>query len=126
MNILYALYFIFLYSSMILTRLAMNTFHSSEYWTSLARYQNMSDIDKQYYISKTQHILYWLNADRFYWRNGDLHNLAEGFFAMGNVVSICRLCFLLPITAFVGPLQVRMNSSRSKKIEECFRSCWNE
>jgi hypothetical protein len=68
----------------------------------------MSDIEKQYYISKTRHILYWLNADRFYWKNGDLQNLAEAFFAMGNVVSFCRMCFLLPIIAFVGPLQVRI------------------
>jgi hypothetical protein len=93
---------------MILTRLSINTFHSNDYWTHLARYESMSDIDKQYYISKTRHILYWLNADRFYWKNGDLQNLAEGFFAMGNVVSFCRMCFLLPIIAFVGPLQVRI------------------
>lgn len=111
MNILYVLYFIFLYSSMVLTRLAMNTFQSDDYWTDLARFEHMSDVEKQYSISKTQHILYWLNADRFYWRNGDLHHLAEAFFAMGNVVSVCRLCFLLPITALVGPLQVRLKSS---------------
>ncbi len=108
MNILYIFHFIFLYSSMILTRLSINTFHSNDYWTHLTRYESMSDIEKQYYISKTRHILYWLNADRFYWKNGDLQNLAEAFFAMGNVVSFCRMCFLLPIIAFVGPLQVRI------------------
>ena len=107
MNVLYAIHFIFLYAAMLLTRIAINTFHSPDYWTHLARYANMPAMEKQYYISKTRHTLYWLNADRFYWQNGDLHNLAEAFFAMGNVVSICRLCFLLPVTAFVGPLQVR-------------------
>jgi len=66
----------------------------------------MSDNEKEYYISKTRHILYWINADRFYWNNGDVECLAEAFFAMGNVVSICRICFLLPIIPFVGPLQV--------------------
>ncbi|CAF1047029.1 unnamed protein product [Rotaria sp. Silwood1] len=109
MNILFIFYFIFLFSSMIYTRLAMNTIHSSNYWANIARYERMSDIEKQYYVSKTRHILYWLNADRFYWESGDLQNLAEAFFAMGNVVSICRLCFLLPISAFVGPLQVMLD-----------------
>ena len=96
---------------MVLTRLAMNTFQSADYWLQLARYEKMSDGDKEYYIAKTRHTLYWLNADRFYWRNGDLHDLAEAFFAMGNVVSICRICFLLPVIAFVGPLQVRLSMS---------------
>lgn len=108
MSILYIFYFIFLYSSMILTRLSINTFQSNDYWMYISRYETLSDIDKQSYISKTRHILYWLNADRFYWNNGDLQNLAEAFFAMGNVVSFCRMCFLLPIIAFVGPLQVRI------------------
>ena len=86
----------------------MNIFHSSNYWIRIAQYKTMSDIEKQYYITKTRHVLYWLNADRFYWKNFDLQNLAEAFFAMGNVVSICRICFLLPVIAFVGPLQVKM------------------
>ncbi|CAF3201574.1 unnamed protein product [Rotaria socialis] len=109
MNILYLFYFLFLFSSMVYTRLAMNEFQSSTYWINIARYKKMSDIEKQYYISKTLHLLYWINADRFYWKNGDLQNLAEGFFAMGNVVSVCRICFLLPISAFVGPLQVMLD-----------------
>ncbi|UJR27013.1 hypothetical protein I4U23_008318 [Adineta vaga] len=109
MNILYILYFIFLYSSMIFTRLAMNIFQSTTYWTNLARYSTMTNAEKQYYISQTRHILYWLNADRFYWKATDLNNLAEAFFAMGIVVSICRMCFLLPIIPFVGPLQVMLD-----------------
>ncbi|CAF2859314.1 unnamed protein product [Rotaria sp. Silwood2] len=109
MNILFMFYFIFLFLSMIYTRLAMNTIKSSAYWTNIARYERMSYNEKQYYISKTRYILYWLNADRFYWGSGDLQNLAEAFFAMGNVVSICRICFLLPISAFVGPLQVMLD-----------------
>jgi hypothetical protein len=107
MNMLYVAYFIFLYASIIFTRLAMNTFQSKDYWYHLARYSTMSDAEKQYYIQQTRHALYWLNADRFYWNGGDLHNLAEAFFAMGNVASICRTCFLLPIIPFVGPLQVK-------------------
>ncbi len=114
MNILYILYFIFLYSSMILTRTSMNTFRSKDYWNQIVRYNsNMNSSEKDYYVSKTYHILYWLNADRFYWNSGDLQNLAEAFFAMGNVASICRICFLLPIIGFVGPLQVKYYLTKS-------------
>ena len=106
MNILYVLYFICLYCAMILTRASMNTFHSTEYWAHVAQYDNMSSTDKHDYVTKTYHILYWLNADRYYWNSGDVQNLAEAFFAMGNVVSICRICFLLPIIEFLGRSQV--------------------
>ncbi|CAF4584833.1 unnamed protein product, partial [Rotaria sp. Silwood2] len=105
MNILYILYFIFLYSTMVLTRTSMNTFHSSVYWDAIARYNETSDSEKEHLLTKTYHILYWINADRYYWNSGDSQNLAEAFFAMGNVASICRICFLLPIIGFVGPLQ---------------------
>lgn len=109
MNILYIIYFILLYTSMVMTRLAMNSFHSIDYWNGLARYDTLSEGEKEFYVSKTGHVLYWLNADRFYWKGDDLQNLAEAFFAMGNVFSICRICFLLPIFAFVGPLQVHIS-----------------
>ena len=106
MNLLYLLYFVFLFASMILTRTSLSTFGSATYWDRMANYDRLSESEQQYYLAKTRRTLYWLNADRFYWENGDLHNLAEAFFAMGNVMSICRICFLLPIIAFVGPLQV--------------------
>ena len=53
MNILYIFYFIFLYLCMIYTRLSMNTFLSSNYWTNIVRYETMSNNEKQYYIAKT-------------------------------------------------------------------------
>jgi hypothetical protein len=100
---------------MILTRTSMNTFQSQQYWDKIQYYDNMTDYEKVYYRDKTYHILYWLNADRFYWVSGDAENLAEAFFAMGNVASICRICFLLPIIGFVGPLQVNFYGIRNKK-----------
>ena len=120
MNIFYIFYFIFLYASMIYTRTSLNTFHSSDYWIHIARYERMSDVEKQYYITKTRHVLYWINADRYYWKNGDLQNLAEAFFAMGTIASICRICFLLPVMAFVGLLQVK---AQQKKWQDRARSC---
>ena len=118
MNILYILYFVFLYSSMILTRTSMNTFQSEKYWSKIEHFDELPANEREYYIDKTHHVLYWLNADRYYWRSTDLQNLAEAFFAMGNVASICRICFLLPIIGFVGPLQV--NISRLTIREFCF------
>lgn len=85
----------------------MKSLQSNDYWDEIAKYNTMTNDTKEYYIGKTYHMLYWLNADRFYWGSGDLQNLAEAFFAMGNVASICRICFLLPIIGFVGPLQVK-------------------
>jgi hypothetical protein len=92
---------------MILTRQSMNTFRSEEYQHDTINYNSMPPDEQEIHARKTYHILYWLNADRYYWKSGDAQNLAEAFFALGNVFSICRICFLLPIIAFVGPLQVR-------------------
>jgi hypothetical protein len=91
---------------MILTRTSMNTFRSENYWNQTTGYHTMSGEKQENYLKTTYHLLYWLNADRYYWNSGDAQNLAEAFFAMGNVASICRICFLLPIIGFVGPLQV--------------------
>ena len=92
----------------------MTTLHSSDYWKQMAAYDTMSAAEKQHYLARTHHTLYWLNADRFYWISGDTQNLAEAFFAMGNVFSICRICFLLPIIGFVGPLQVTSPRERDR------------
>lgn len=106
MNILYILHFVFLYTSMIYTRTVLSVFKSESYWNDIRSYADATEYEKEVLEEKTYHILYWLNADRYYWTSGDAQNLAEAFFALGNVFSICRICFLLPIIGFVGPLQV--------------------
>lgn len=106
MNILYVLYFVCLYISMLLTRTSLHQFHSTQYWGRMENIESLSEEDREDLKSHTRHMLYWLNADRYYWNSVEAQNLAEAFFAMGNVVSICRICFLLPIIGFVGPLQV--------------------
>lgn len=88
----------------------MNRFGSPDFWKQAASFSTMSKQEQYQFAKQVDRIIYWLNADRFYWTSADLQNLAEAFFAMGNVVSICRICFLLPIIGFVGPLQVTMNS----------------
>ena len=121
MSILYILYFVFLYWAMILTRQSMNTFRSQKFWNEIEQYnQNPSENERDILLRKTYHLLYWLNADRYYWTSEDFQNLAEAFFALGNVFSICRICFLLPIIEFVGPLQVSHEISMRKQISFLF------
>ena len=125
MSILYILYFVFLYWAMILTRQSMNTFRSKKFWDEISQYSRLSAPAQEAALQKTYHLLYWLNADRYYWTSGDLQNLAEAFFALGNVFSICRICFLLPIIEFVGPLQVRHRFSPRRIISFHFARSWS-
>ncbi|CAF1399284.1 unnamed protein product, partial [Didymodactylos carnosus] len=120
MNTLYLLHFFLLFLTMLLTRLALNDFHSETYWSKVELYNMpLNRIEKFRLVEQTRYILYWLNNDRYYWNSSDLYNIAEGLFAMGNIVSICRICFLLPLLRLVGPLQVmleRMMADISKFI----------
>ncbi|KAL4235161.1 anthranilate synthase component II [Mactra antiquata] len=49
---------------------------------------------------------YWLIADRLYWDSWDPHNLAEGIFAVANVISFSRLSYILPAHELFGPMQI--------------------
>ncbi|KAL3860515.1 hypothetical protein ACJMK2_010634 [Sinanodonta woodiana] len=51
---------------------------------------------------------YWLIADRFYWEQLDPHNVAEGLFAIGNVISFTRLFHLFAANELLGPLQISL------------------
>ncbi|CAF0736641.1 unnamed protein product [Rotaria sordida] len=56
---------------------------------------------------------YWLNADRFYWVSFDPINVAEGLFAIANIFSFSRICFLLPAFQHLGPLQISLGRMMS-------------
>lgn len=91
---------------------------------------NETDHDSQVKIFQT---FYWLNSgmlkffkrlldnseifinivlffvkDRFYWRSFDPINLSEGLLAIANVITFGRLCFYLPISQQLGPLQITL------------------
>ncbi|KAL3860514.1 hypothetical protein ACJMK2_010633 [Sinanodonta woodiana] len=51
---------------------------------------------------------YWLIADRFYWEQFDPHNVAEGLFAIGNVISFTRLFYFFAANELLGPLQISL------------------
>ncbi|XP_072175598.1 short transient receptor potential channel 7-like [Diadema setosum] len=52
--------------------------------------------------------LYYLSGDRKNWRNDDPILVAEALFAMANVLSFSRLSFILPVSEFLGPLQISL------------------
>lgn len=55
--------------------------------------------------------------DRFYWDSLDPINLAEGLFAIANIASFCRICFLLPANQTLGPLQITLGKMIAVSIE---------
>ncbi|CAF0834169.1 unnamed protein product [Adineta ricciae] len=57
--------------------------------------------------------LYWLNADRFFWIPFDPVNVGEGLFAIANIFSFSRICFLLPAFQHLGPLQISLGRMMS-------------
>nr|XP_034338793.1 short transient receptor potential channel 3-like isoform X1 [Crassostrea gigas] len=50
--------------------------------------------------------MYWIIADRFYWDSLDPHNIAEGLFAIANVISFTRVSYILPANEMFGPMQI--------------------
>lgn len=53
---------------------------------------------------------YWLNADRYYWDGWDPINMAEGLFALANILSFSRISYLLPANEALGPLQISLGN----------------
>lgn len=53
-------------------------------------------------------MLFWFISDRLFWDSFDPHNLAEGMFAVANVISFTRLSYLLPANELFGPMQISL------------------
>jgi len=47
-------------------------------------------------------------TDRFYWDAWDPHNIAEGLFAIANVISFTRVSYVLPANELFGPMQISL------------------
>ncbi|XP_025087044.1 short transient receptor potential channel 6-like [Pomacea canaliculata] len=52
--------------------------------------------------------LYWLNEDRLRWDPMDPINIAESLFALANILSFTRICYLLPANESLGPMQISL------------------
>ncbi|KAK3600930.1 hypothetical protein CHS0354_004139 [Potamilus streckersoni] len=59
-------------------------------------------------VPEAEEKFYWLIADRFYWESLDPHNVAEGLFALANIISFTRLSYVLPANELFGPLQISL------------------
>ena len=53
----------------------------------------------------TAHIFFSF-LDRYFWDTWDPINLAEGLFAIANILSFFRISYLLPANQNLGPLQI--------------------
>ena len=49
-------------------------------------------------------------SDRFYWDSMDPINMAEGLFAVANILSFSRISYLLPANETLGPLQISLGN----------------
>ncbi|KAL8582753.1 hypothetical protein ACOMHN_061632 [Nucella lapillus] len=52
--------------------------------------------------------LYWLNTDRMQWTKQDPSNVAEGLFALANIISFSRIINILPANEALGPMQISL------------------
>ncbi|CAF3484392.1 unnamed protein product [Rotaria sp. Silwood1] len=109
MNILYISSFALKYYVFFKVRLASQTLDKPEFKANLQNIYNLTETE-QYHMYQT---FYWLNADRFYWVSFDPVNVAEGLFAIANIFSFSRICFLLPAIQHLGPLQISLGRMMS-------------
>ncbi|CAF0978236.1 unnamed protein product [Adineta steineri] len=109
MNILYLSSFALKYYVFYQVTVAIRTIQKEDFIDDIKSLFN-STKEKQQSVYQT---LYWLNADRFYWVAFDPVNVAEGLFAIANIFSFSRICFLLPAFQHLGPLQISLGRMMS-------------
>lgn len=51
---------------------------------------------------------YFLQRERSMWHNDDPVFVSEALYALANVLSFCRLSYILPVSEFLGPLQISL------------------
>ncbi|XP_062570970.1 short transient receptor potential channel 7-like [Saccostrea cucullata] len=94
---LYITSFTLRYLSIFKTRMALRYFENGLSWRGLL-----------YGSQEAGEQLYWIIADRFYWDSMDPHNVADGMFAMANVISFCRVTHVLHAYELFGPMQISL------------------
>ncbi|CAF3440747.1 unnamed protein product [Rotaria socialis] len=109
MNVLYISSFALKYYVFFKVRFAIETLSGLDFQDSLGHIFNLT-VNQQYHVYQT---IYWLNSDRFYWVSFDPVNVAEGLFAIANIFSFSRICFLLPAIQHLGPLQISLGRMMS-------------
>ncbi|RNA03569.1 Short transient receptor potential channel 6 [Brachionus plicatilis] len=108
MNVLYISSFGLKYYTMYIASFNKKKVLEKEFWDKAVGL-NGSSVDEQKKIYDT---IYWLNnvLDRYYWVSFDPINMAEGLFAVANLFSFSKICFLLPANQQLGPLQISLGN----------------
>ncbi|OWF36590.1 Short transient receptor potential channel 7 [Mizuhopecten yessoensis] len=94
---LYITSFTLRYTTIMKVNMALSFFSNSASWEELANKTSMANSQ-----------MYWLIADRSYWSAWDPHNIAEGLFALANVISFTRVSYVLPANELFGPMQISL------------------
>lgn len=68
----------------------------------------LTNCDKQTAIVTIMLMFYFYLTDRYYWDSWDPHNVAEGLFAIANIISFTRLSYMLPANELFGPMQISL------------------
>lgn len=104
MIILYIGSFTLKYYSIFLVRVQLDKIETNEFWYIVNNLEHFDEsVQKEVFYT-----FYWLNEDRFYWISFDPINVAEALFAIANLFSFGRVCFLLPANQNLGPLQITL------------------
>lgn len=122
MNVLYISSFGLKYYTMHVVVVQKKKILDKKFW-DMAVGLNETNIDDQ---KKVYDTIYWLNngkfenyvllmlilfnLDRYYWVPFDPINMAEGLFAVANLFSFTKICFLLPANQQLGPLQISLGN----------------
>ncbi|XP_071804854.1 short transient receptor potential channel 7-like isoform X1 [Asterias amurensis] len=53
-------------------------------------------------------MFYFIQGDRHVWKDDDPILLSEALFAVANVLSFSRMSYVLPVSEFLGPLQISL------------------
>ena len=104
MTFLYLSSFALKYYTILLVRMQLSRVQSNEFWQMV---NNLDEFDLKAQ-KDVFYTFYILNEDRFYWVPFDPINVAEGLFAIANLFSFGRICFLLPANQNLGPLQITL------------------
>lgn len=123
MNLLYLFWFGLHIYTILIVRVDKLKIKQKAYWDTLlmANYTDYEDVCDTIYWLNTgnyklfkslilRNNLFLVILDRFYWDKFDPIILADGFFAFANLLSVIRICFILPVNQSLGPLQISLGN----------------
>nr|KAG5713046.1 hypothetical protein BaRGS_021840 [Batillaria attramentaria] len=84
--------------------------------------QNCSMMLARWHETETH--LYWLNTDRTMWTQKDPVIVAEGLYAMANIISFSRIANLLTANESLGPMKISLGRMLGDFLKFAFFACF--